>query len=429
MIHRLLRLTVLLGIYGVLSSPLFSASDVTAPISLNDRVYLASRIYGSLANFAHFQGVPDLDVDAAYRVYLDKVIACTTRKDFSLASMQFLALMHNGHTVLLDRTLMEQAGPLPFVARTVEGKWVVTQSPSPDLKPGDVIEKIDGVPFEQFYSEARPYISASSEYGARNMLFSQLGDFVPFAPLLPEKFVLTLSGSRTITIDRHALPKSPPMKTEGRWLEPGKLAYIRIPSFFYPDNEKRALELVREFQQAPALIVDVRGNAGGSTPSDLTSLLMDRPYRFWTESTPINMPYFRFRATEGDWHYGPFRQPQMLWQNPPSPPAQDAFKGKLVLLVDGGCYSSCEDFTMPFQDNHRALIIGQTTSGSTGQPYVTDLGNGMLLLVGAKRAIFPDGMPFEGVGIKPDMEVAPTIDDLAKGRDVALEAARKASAR
>src|SRR5262249_31635118 len=154
----------------------------------------------------------------------------------------------------------KQSGPLPFVARTVEGKWVVTESQSPALKPGDVIEKIDGKSFEQFYSEVRPYISASSEYAARNMLFSQLGDFVPFAPLLPEKFELTLSGPRSVTIDRHALPKPAPMTTEGRWLEPGKLAYIRVPSFFYPDNEKRALELVHEFQQASALIIDVRGN-------------------------------------------------------------------------------------------------------------------------------------------------------------------------
>jgi hypothetical protein len=66
---------------------------------------------------------------------------------------------------------------------------------------------------------------------------------------------------------------------------------------------------------------------------------MDRLYRFWTESTPINMTYFRFRAIQGDWHYGPFRQPQMLWQNPPTAPPKDAFKGKVILLIDGGCYS------------------------------------------------------------------------------------------
>jgi len=35
--------------------------------------------------------------------------------------------------------------------------------------------------------------------------------------------------------------------TEGRWLEPGKIAYLRIPSFFHPQFEKPALERAREF--------------------------------------------------------------------------------------------------------------------------------------------------------------------------------------
>jgi hypothetical protein len=67
---------------------------------------------------------------------------------------------------------MEQSGPLPFVARTIEGKWFITASPSPELKPSDVIEKINGIPFEQFYSQVRPYISASSEYAAPRAVFA-----------------------------------------------------------------------------------------------------------------------------------------------------------------------------------------------------------------------------------------------------------------
>jgi carboxyl-terminal processing protease len=49
----------------------------------------------------------------------------------------------------------------------------------------------------------------------------------------------------------------------------------------------------------------------------------------------------------------------------------------------------------------------------------------MMLFVGAKREIFPDGSRFEGVGIKPDVAVAPTADDIRHGRDEALEAARR----
>jgi C-terminal processing protease CtpA/Prc len=39
--------------------------------------------------------------------------------------------------------------------------------------------------------------------------------------------------------------------------------------------------------------------------------------------------------------------------------------------------------------------------------------------------MFPDGSPFEGVGIRPDLEVLPSVDDLRAGRDVVLEAAKQ----
>lgn len=35
----------------------------------------------------------------------------------------------------------------------------------------------------------------------------------------------------------------------------------------------------------------------------------------------------------------------------------------------------------------------------------------------------PDGKPFEGIGITPDIEVIPTREDLASGRDPAMEKA------
>jgi carboxyl-terminal processing protease len=49
----------------------------------------------------------------------------------------------------------------------------------------------------------------------------------------------------------------------------------------------------------------------------------------------------------------------------------------------------------------------------------------MLVFVGAKRESFPDGSRFEGVGIRPDVEIAPNLDDVRAGRDVVLETARR----
>jgi carboxyl-terminal processing protease len=47
----------------------------------------------------------------------------------------------------------------------------------------------------------------------------------------------------------------------------------------------------------------------------------------------------------------------------------------------------------------------------------------MLLSLGARRVSFPDGSEFEGVGIKPDVEVDMTVQDLRTGNDPVLDKA------
>ncbi len=264
-----------------------------------DRAYIASRIYASLANFAHGHDLPRADIEAAYKTYLEKALAAGDRLAFSRASMEFLATLHNGHTVFLDMALVQQGGSVPFDVAFTGGKWMVTASRIAALDPGNVIETIDGQPFEQFFQDRRRLISASTEQWARHALFARAPAFSPYAHLFPDHFVLALAGGRQVSIDRRAAPAPPPPATEGRWLTPGKEAYIRIPSFMSPEFEKRAVELVREYREAAVLIIDVRGNMGGSSPGELTGLLMDRPYRWWTESTPQILPYFRFRASQG----------------------------------------------------------------------------------------------------------------------------------
>ena len=177
----------------VLSFPALSQDRPGLRLAVSERAYLASRVYSSLANFAHGQDMQQADVDAAYRRYLDRALATDDRFAFSRASAEFLATLHNGHTNFLDTALIVQGGTFPFAAAFIENKWVVTASATKELKPGDVIESI-------------------------------------YAHLFPERFVLGLAGGRKVSIDRRAMPATPISPTEGRWLEPGKAVYIRVPS-------------------------------------------------------------------------------------------------------------------------------------------------------------------------------------------------------
>ena len=47
--------------------------------------------------------------------------------------------------------------------------------------------------------------------------------------------------------------------------------------------------------------------------------------------------------------------------------------------------------------------------------------NGMMLGIAVKRRYFPNGAEFEGIGIKPDIEIHPSIDDPKTNRDVVLD--------
>ncbi|WP_425463875.1 hypothetical protein [Paenibacillus taihuensis] len=68
-------------------------------------------------------------------------------------------------------------------------------------------------------------------------------------------------------------------------------------------------------------------------------------------------------------------------------------------------------------------MVGERTWGSTGQPIIRHFGEDILIGIGSIRAFFPNGEPFEGVGITPDIQVEQNREDFYSMRDVILEKA------
>ena len=390
-----------------------SAADPSAlPLPTPEaRAYVAGKLYAALqTHFAHWADVPaSFDVDSAYRAYLGDAFAARDRRAYALATTRFVAAMRNGHTWVYDTLLLGRIGqPLEFEARPVENRWTVVRSRRASLRPGDVIVAVDGEPVENVARRHLPYLFASDERWARRRVFSRNASY-----LFPQRFTVTLQGGRSSIIDRaDTLPPPAPTRTEGRLLDGGRVAYVRIPSFGARAFEDSALALVERFRTVPALILDVRENGGGSTPSRLTRALMDRPYRWYGESTPLTpgLPSLRDRVPRA----------QLRWESPLQEPDTSAYRGRVVLLVDGGCFSACEDFVVYFKGNGRAQLVGDTTGGSSGQPVFPALGHGLIAGVSSKREYLPDGRPLEGNGIPPDVVVPQSVRDVREGRDPVL---------
>jgi len=104
-------------------------------------------------------------------------------------------------------------------------------------------------------------------------------------------------------------------------------------------------------------------------------------------------------------------------------PRLPAFRGPLAILVDGSSASTSEIFAGGMQDLKRARVFGTRTAGAALPSFIEKLPNGDGFQTAAADYISEGGKRLEGLGVTPDVVVAPTRDSLLAGRDVALEAA------
>lgn len=374
-VPRGLHLVFLLCCLGQLAA---GQATADGKLSIDERVFTASKVYSQLQSyFSSGKRASDPSLDASYKSYLRAVLATDDRRQFDLASMEFVAQLHNGHTIFWDAWLdKNNQKPLGFYAAPLDGKWVVQTSIHAGIKPGDVIADIDKTPIEAFFQQQQRYLSASSTAAQRHNLFLH-----PY--LFPEQFTLTFEDGRNVVINRSSV-KEFETNAEGRWLKQGHTAYIRIPSFFYPVLEDKALDYISQFHTAKVLIIDIRGNPGGLRPMRLLKALMDRPYRGWKESTAIHIGSFESfqrgpqaedpKNSMPDYFKGytdaltALGNAELMLGGGTVLPSQPIFHGRLIILIDGGCISACEDLVEPFKDNGRATLIGETTQGSAGLP-------------------------------------------------------------
>jgi len=392
---------------SVVSSLLNGQSSTT--ISLQQRVVMASQIYHIVSTF--FPGLSQEKFDAAYEQYLATILGTDDRRAFDLASMEFIADLHDGHSWFYDNWLDKTYGqPVGFIAYPLQGKWTVVRSLLESIRVGDVITAIDGASMEDFFARNRKYVSASSGRDAGVSFFDTPAIF-------PEKFLITFADGPKVPVDRANDKKATPpkAKTEGRWLVEKTVAYVKVPTFHGIETQAQALEYFAQFHDAKTVILDVRGNPGTGNPLALQSSLMVHPYQTWTES--------------GSNHGGPLLRNYASYPEHATitlsdtviHPRDTAYAGHLILLTDRVCSCACEDFVMPFKYAKRATLVGETTAGTFSFTRHIDYENGMILNIAALHHTFPDGSQFEGVGIAPDVQVETTADDLRAGRDPVLK--------
>lgn len=232
------------------------------------------------------------------------------------------------------------------------------------------------------------------------------------------------------------------------------VAYIKIKSFSATQAKKFYDQTFRKIKKANSeyLIIDVRDNLGGSLSeiNNLYSYLTDERFtlikapEMTAKTSGMHQNYFRgqsvlssiitapaypiflavnyFLSSKKDKRYY-FRE----FASRPTKPKENAFKGKIYVLINGSSFSASSILSAKLKYEKRAVIIGEETGGANdgtvaGVNNTVVLPNSRLTLPIGLFLIRPN-IDFENKkrGVMPDYDVDPNFDDIFGKDDKILE--------
>lgn len=159
---------------------------------------------------------------------------------------------------------------------------------------------------------------------------------------------------------------------------------------------------------ARAMVVDVRGNPGGSgkTEEFVANRFADRKRNFM--QTQI-----RYGRKHDDMLPVEYRTVE------PGGPAQ--FTRPTILLAHRLSASSADIFALAMRVLPHVTVVGDLTEGAFSAQYPDLMPNGWTLWVAFKVMRDMNGVCWDGIGVPPDLRIVNTPEDIASGNDRVLE--------
>lgn len=423
-------------------------------LSNADKVYGLSRFWQEVNyNFVYLEKVNRAQWDSLYRSLITQVQQTPNDYEYYRLLQRFCAFLKDGHTnVYMPQScdslqMNTMFGKYRFFIENIEGKAIITRTNGAiktEVPFGSEVIEVNGLPTASYLDQyVKPYIASSTDYVRDDQAIGSLlrglkGQHFDIKIKTPAGKIVPLSLTHERTTDTTIYPAftGSNQLMEVKWY-PGDIAYVSLNGFGDSKIDTLFKQALPDLYKAKKLILDLRNNGGGSTGIGgyiLTCLTNDTSFYFSKQVTRLHMPAFKAwgKYTEAsdtardEWSkkaYLSYRDKYYYeFENSPWTIHNELRKLVVptVLLIGHNTASAAEDFLILADKQSHMTKIGQRTYGSTGQPFLFDLPGGGGARVCTKKDTYPDGREFVGYGVKPDIEVTPTLDDYRANRDAAL---------
>lgn len=333
--------------------------------------------------------------------FIPLMIHAKNREEYIDVLYKLVASINDTHAVLITRIRKKN---IPVDISFVEGKAVVMNNniKVSQLTRGDIILKIEGEPIEEIAKRRLPYISASNYPTKLRELASEL--------FVTDKDSLYIEFEHNGKRQSDFILCSPNVIGMSRYQQDKPLvSYLPERNILYIYLGSKEGGSIPENIRADGVIIDLR-----CYPSRKVTGYIDirQFYPDTTEFAKFTLPSI---TTPGLFRFSP-----VLTVGEKN---DEYYRGKKVILINEFTQSQAEFLAMRYRCAPNTLVIGSTTAGADGDLSLFVLPGGLYTSFSGLGVYYPNGQCTQRVGIIPDIEVKPSIEDIRNGIDVVLNKA------
>ncbi|MEW9549228.1 S41 family peptidase [Nonomuraea sp. NPDC050783] len=257
------------------------------------------------------------------------------------------------------------------------------------VRPGDIVESIDG---------SAPFID-----GQPTPAIAALYPRYPQAGPVELRLLRQSTGRRWRVTLKPGVYERDLAALQGVTSKPlgNGIAYVRVRAFA-PDAADRVLKGISRLRTGRTLtgvVLDLRGNGGGSAPEAIRLL-----------SAFVHGRVTAYLCT-ADARCEALRTDDTV----------ELLGLPLAVLTDRSCASACEHFSSAVKDLGIGRLVGTRTAGAVSGPSEPfQLSNNTMLSFPLRHHLGPNRETLDRIGVPPDHHVPLTPEDAATGRDPAL---------